>query len=211
MLVQNLSSPPFMASKEEQHHLGGWRSTAPQTPSSVLHVITFGLSKFFLSININEHIQARTFYRNFCMSQRVSLFEVQYFPTQFTLKRSERSFAESWILSTKEIIEVGKKTFSCLMSDTAFPRQQVAPNKVFKRRLLIYNRFVHGLIYGFWRRSVCKIIWDYQMDFEKCNKIINYLDYPNGGRIWSVYCLANSWQHDIAWHMLPILAQAKAH
>ena len=117
------------------------------------------------------------------MSQRVSLFEVQYFPTHFTLKtlkRSERSFAKSWILSTKEIIEVGKKTFSCLMSDTAFPRQQVAPNKVFKRRLLIYNRFVHGLIYGFWRRSVCKIIWDYQMDFEKCNKIINYLDYPNG-------------------------------
>ena len=86
-----------------------------------------------------------------------------------------------------------------------------ALNKVFKRPLLIYNRFVQGLIYGFWRRPVCKIIRDYQMDFEKCNKIINYLDYPNGGRIWSVYCLANSWQHDIAWHMLPILAQAKAH
>ena len=89
-----------------------------------------------------------------------------------------------------------------------------ALNKVFKRPLLIYNRFVQGLIYGFWRRPVCKIIRDYQMDFEKCNKIINYLDYPNRGRIWTFI----TWQtiagrlcgHDgIAWHMLPILASGK--
>ena len=92
--------------------------------------------------------------------------------------------------------------------------QQHAPNKVFKRPLLIYNRFVQGLIYGFWRRPVCKIIRDYQMDFEKCNKSINYLDYPNRGRIWTFITLqtiASRCGHGIAWHMLPILTSGKAH
>ena len=85
--------------------------------------------------------------------------------------------------------------------------QQHAPNKVFKRPLLIYNRFVRGLIYGFWRRSVCKIIRDYQMDFEKCNKIINYLDYPIRGRIWTVFItrqtIAGMPLPDTCWQFLP--------
>ena len=46
------------------------------------------------------------------------------------------------------------------------------------------------------------------MDFEKCNKIINYLDYPNRVIIWTFFYSANNCQPVRAWHCLTHVANS---